>query len=404
MTRTNDKKSRIAFVSPRYGLEVNGGAELYCRLVAERLIKYYHVDVLTTCAIDYVTWKDEYKQGSELINGVNVVRFRVDKERNKKVFDDISVKVLTKDTFNYFNEIEWMEKQGPVSTELLSYLYEHKKNYKAIIFMPYLYATTFFGLQIAPEKSVLIPAAHDERPIYLGIFNSIFHLPKAIMYNTEEEKAFVQKKFSNYNIKNHIVGIGIDIPKFEDAKKIDGDYVVYIGRIDQSKGCDQLFDFFIKYKKNNNCELKLVLIGKSVMDIPRHKDILELGFVSDEEKFQVLKNAKALILSSEFESLSMVVLESMVLEVPVLVNGKCEVLKEHCKKSNAGFYYLDYNEFEVYLNLLLNDAELRNKMGKNGKSYVEKNYIWEVVEDKFLDVIEGEFLNCTKLMEDKCGK
>ena len=72
---------RIAFVNQRYGLEVNGGSEYYTRLMAERLAKYYEVDVLTTKAVDYTTWKDWYVRDVETINGVTVRRFSVAQER-----------------------------------------------------------------------------------------------------------------------------------------------------------------------------------------------------------------------------------------------------------------------------------------------------------------------------------
>lgn len=165
-------------------------------------------------------------------------------------------------------------------------------------------------------------------------------------------------------------------------------YLIYVGRIDKSKGCAQLFQYFEEYKRRNPGTLKLVLMGKPVMEIPSHPDILPLGFVTDEEKYNGMAGAEALVLPSRFESLSLVVLESMSLGVPVVVNGKCDVLKEHCIRSNAGLYYRDYFEFEGTLNYLLNRTELRKQMGELGVEYVEKNYRWDKIVDRLSQMVE----------------
>ena len=299
-------KKKILFVVQRYGLEVNGGAELHCRQLAERLKDEYDVSVLTTCAIDYVTWKNEYKEGIEHINGVKVIRKKVDFERNQKKFNKISAKLNNeKDNINL--GIEWQEAQGPHSSELIKYLEDHKDDYDVIIFLTYLYYTTYFGLKVAPEKSILIPTAHDEPPIYYSIFNETFNLPKAILYSTTTERDFVNKRFKNDYIESDIVGLGVDIN--ENAQDIDlektfdikDDYVVYIGRIDESKGCKEMFEYFLEYKKIYNSNLKLVLAGKSAMEIPGNKDIVTLGFVSEDEKVNLIRKSKLLILPSKFE-------------------------------------------------------------------------------------------------------
>jgi hypothetical protein len=73
---------KLAVVVQRYGADINGGAELHARYVAEMLARRHRVEVLTTCAHDYVTWKAHYPEGSETINGVPVRRFPVAHERN----------------------------------------------------------------------------------------------------------------------------------------------------------------------------------------------------------------------------------------------------------------------------------------------------------------------------------
>lgn len=386
-------KKKILFVVQRYGLEVNGGAELHCRQLAERLKDEYDVSVLTTCAIDYVTWKNEYKEGIEHINGVKVIRKKVDFERNQKKFNKISAKLNNeKDNINL--GIEWQEAQGPHSAELIKYLEDHKDDYDVIIFLTYLYYTTYFGLKVAPEKSILIPTAHDEPPIYYSIFNETFNLPKAILYSTTTERDFVNKRFKNDYIESDIVGLGVDVN--ENAQDIDlektfgikDDYVVYIGRIDESKGCKEMFEYFLEYKKAYGSNLKLVLAGKSAMEIPRNKDIVTLGFVSEDEKVNLIRKSKLLILPSKFESLSLSTLEAMYLKVPVLLNGKCEVLKQHAILSNGGLYYENKWEFIETLDYLIKNFEITERMGENGRRYVDKYYKWDAIIKKLKEAIK----------------
>lgn len=387
-------KEKIAFVVQRYGLEVNGGAELHCRQLAEKLSKYYDVEVLTTCALDYMNWKNYYNEGNEDINGITVRRFKVDKERNIKIFNKLSEQVLNNPNGDYDKNIKWMNEQGPICHGLIKYLDENEGEYKKIIFMTYLYWTTFFALQKHYEKSILIPTAHDEPPIYLNIFREFFKKPKYIAFNTVDEQKFVHKLFGNDNIPSGIFGVGVDIP--EELQEIDihkrfkfeGDYLLYIGRIDESKGCRELFDFFTRYIKETGSDLKLLLMGKPVMNIPKHKNIISLGFVSDEEKFNGIKQAKLVVVPSKFESLSMVVLESLKLKKPVIVNGQCSVLKTHCQISNAGLYYENYYEFKEAVEFMCKNDDVYEIMKGNSVKYVCNNYDWKLIVDKFRDIIK----------------
>ena len=386
-------KNKILFVVQRYGLEVNGGSEAYCRQIAEKLSSIYDVSVLTTCAEDYVTWENKYQEGIEKINDITVIRKKVVEPRTQKKFSK-ATDIINFDKENLLSGIEWQKAQGPYSLELLNYLSNHKEEYDVIIYMTYLYFTTYFGIQIAPEKSILIPTAHYEPPIYFGIFNSIFHLPRCILYLTNSEKNFVTKKFHNNYVNSDIVGVGIDIEKdveninLKDRFSIEDEYLIYLGRIDESKGCKNMTDYFLEYKAKYNNNLKLVLAGKTAMNIPVNNDILNLGFVSEIEKINLLKNAKALILPSEFESLSLSTLEAMYFGIPVLVNGKCDVLKDHAILSKAGLYYMNKLEFIESLAYIDENPEIMKKMGENGVLYVEKNYRWDVVIEKYKNAIE----------------
>lgn len=386
-------KKKIAFVIHRYGLEVNGGAEAYCRIMAEKLKEFYEVEVLTTCALDYMTWKDHYLEGSIEINGITVRRFKVDYSRNVAKFNKINEKMVMNLNRTKEEEEEWVKEQGPTSSALINYISSHKEKYDTFLFVTYLYYHTVKGLEVVKDKAILIPTAHDEPPIYYNIYKEIFNMPRAIVYLTEEEKVFVQNKFKNQYIPSDVIGMGIDIPESTDEEAFKSkynldNYMIYVGRIDESKGCKEMFEYFSKYKQETKDDIKLVLMGKPVMDIPKHPDIISLGFVSEEDKYNGIKGAKIFILPSQYESFSIAMLEALAEAVPALVNGNCEVLKGHCIRSNGALYYTNYEEFKVILDLFVEHKKLRSEMGKNGQKYIACRYRWDAILTLFKTIIK----------------
>ena len=390
----DQKKLKVALVVQRYGLEVAGGAELHARWLAEHLIKYWDITILTTKAKDYVTWKNEYPKDKEIINNVPVLRFSVDQERKMEEFNRFSEKIFSA-SHHPEEEIEWIKKQGPMSSGLLNYLKRNSHQYQAFIFFQYLYAPTYFGLPLVKNKAFLIPTAHDEPTIYLKIFKQVFNWPRGIIPSTPEELALIRRVSQNHQVPACITGIGINLPpknlinfaKIKKKFKLNRPFLLYMGRIEAGKGCHELFEFFQRYKANHPVELDLILTGKAVMDIPRRKDIKFLGFVSEEEKFSLLAGCQFLINPSQFESLSMIIMEAWLLEKAVLVNGRCQVLKGQCLRSNGGLWYTNYEEFEAMINWLLKHPQARTIMGQNGKKYVQANYSWKIIEAKFLNFI-----------------
>ncbi len=385
---------KICFVVQRYGIEVNGGAELHCRQLAEHMLPYCEkIDVLTTKAIDYMTWKNEYVADEEVINGINVKRFPVKKERDQKTFDEINSRFM-RGLLKEQEEQEWIDKQGPLVPSLIEYLKVHQDEYTVVIFFAYLYYPSVMGIKVVNNKVIMLPLAHDEPFLKMHIFDDIFKKPDAFFFNTEEERNLVVKKYGNSNIKYNYGGVGVDLPDVIDGeafkKKYNlDDYIVYVGRIDEGKNCPQLFNYFREYRKRNpERDVKLVLMGKAVIDVPEDENIVNLGFVNDDDKFNGIKGARALVLPSEFESLSMVVLEAMSVRTPVIVNGKCPVLKAHCIKSNGAFYYNNYYEFEGELNYLYSHEDIVNTMLDNGVKYVEENYTWDKITGKLCKLIE----------------
>jgi glycosyltransferase involved in cell wall biosynthesis len=406
---------KIAFVVQRYGTEILGGSEYHCRLIAERLAPKHQVEVLTTCAQDYITWQNEYPEGHDRIRGVTVRRFANAQTRDIHAFNRYSEWIFTND-HTRDDEMEWLRQQGPWCPSLLEYLERHHSQYEILIFFTYLYAPTVLGVRIAPQKSILVPTAHDEPAIHLEIYKELFGAPAAIAYNTEVERRFLTTHFSMRAVEEETVGCGVELPQaqqyprdrqpgdvqeeqdldsptfrphladrgttFRRRHRLHGPIALYGGRIDPGKGCEELIEYFSAYV-NGGGDASLVLMGVKLMPLPEEPFIRFAGRLSEQERTQALEAATVVVVPSPYESLSLLALEAFSVGTPVLANARSEVLVDHCQKSNAGLYYADRFEFDECLRLLVADQRLRAIMGANGRDYVRNNYRWDVIIGKY---------------------
>jgi glycosyltransferase involved in cell wall biosynthesis len=408
---------KIGFVVQRYGAEILGGSEYHCRLIAERLATRHSVDVLTTCARDYITWKNEYPEGTDRIRGVTVRRFANALERDIQSFNRYSEWIFA-NPHTHEDEMKWLEMQGPWCPKLIGYLQANYRSYDALIFFTYLYAPTVLGLEIDPSRSILVPTAHDEPAIRLDLYKDVFRRPSAVAFNTDVEKNFLKTTFAMRAIAEEIVGCGVDLMAgdgdgppvapiggdtaseeeeggvdviaqlkargiaFRRRHRLHGQFLLYGGRIDAGKGCEELLEYFTSYKEQGG-DAALVLMGVKLMQIPEVPWVKFAGLLSERERLQALEAATVVVVPSPFESLSLLALEAMAVGTPVLCNGRSEVLAEHCLKSNAGLFYTDRDEFLECASLMLTDERLRRTMGRNGKEYVKRNYRWDVIMAKY---------------------
>ena len=388
----------IAFVIPRYGPEILGGAEIHCRWIAERLAKRFSVEVLTTCAKDAVHWENHYSAGDHIINGLPVKRFSLS-SRDKERFEVLDCRRQ----FNFSGldeteEREWLRHMGPYSQDLLDYLQIHSEDYACFIFFTYLFPTSVFGSRIVADKTFLVPTVHDEPYIYLPVYDDLFRAARGIFFNCEEEREFTLNRFPDATGKHVVVGCGINYPdhpkdssRFRKRYGIDKPYIVYVGKIDPGKGCDHLVEYFERYIRDSRRDIQLLLLGSGKMEIAKHLGIRAVGPVSEEDKYSLLAEAEVLVNPSQNESLSLALLESWAMGTPVLVNGKCGAMMGQCKRSNGGLWYENYSEFKGCLDWFFNYPQLSRKLAKGGKYYLESRYNWPVIEEKYLSLI-GEYL------------
>jgi glycosyltransferase involved in cell wall biosynthesis len=385
---------KVAVVVQRYGADINGGAEQHARYVAEHLAKHVQVEVLTTCAHrDYISWKNELPEGREVVNGITVHRFPVAVERDPVDFAKWSDKVFTK-PHSLRDELAWLDAEGPTSPALIEHIKKHEGDYDFFFFFSFRYHHSFHGCRAVPSKAILVPTAERDSALGLGLYPPIFRGVRAFMYNSFEERALIQTVSKNESVPGVVVGIGSEIPersnggRFRQKFDMRDRFAIYVGRIDENKGCAELFEFFEHYSASLVDGMHLVLIGTAHIPIPKHPRIHHLGFLEDQDKYDAMAAAELLVMPSYLESLSMVALEAWAMGKPVLANAKCDVLQGQCLRSNAGLFYENYAEFAATMRAIDTTPSLQAALGRNGRAFFEKNYAWPVIEKKYVDMLE----------------
>jgi glycosyltransferase involved in cell wall biosynthesis len=384
---------KVALVVQRYGADINGGAEQHARYIAEHLARHVEVEVLTTCASDYITWRNERPAGVEVVHGVPVRRFPVSRERQPAEFAQWSDRVFNH-THSVGDELSWIDAEGPTSPALIQHIQTHADDYDFFIFFSFRYYHSFHGARAVAGKAILVPTAERDGALGLGLFHPIFRGIRAVMYNSYEERALIHTVSGNVQVPGVVVGVGSEIPESPNASRFRQKYemrdrfAIYVGRIDENKGCKELFNFFEHYSSALLDGLHLVLIGTPVIPIPDHPRIHHLGYVTDQDKFDAIAASELLIMPSYFESLSMVALEAWALGRPVLANAACDVLHGQCLRSNAGLFYSGFQEFFETLRTIDGNTPLAAALGSNGRQYFQQHYSWPVIERKYIDMLD----------------
>lgn len=321
---------RIALVHPRYGLEISGGSETYARKIAEHLANRYEVEVLTTKAVDSATWKDWYVRDVETIHGVTVRRFSVQQMRARdfQAFDEAYLAELAQGRQNLVTEKEWFEKHGPYAPDCIRYLRHYRDTYAAILFLSDANYLTYAGMPLAGNRAVFIPMAQNTSFFQFSSLESLYQRPgvRVPVGGGAPAGAPPVPTDRTHSLRRDGAGDGCatpDRPRYIPAAvRLEDEYLLYVGQVDEKKECPMLMRYFMEFQRRTNSRLKLVLAGKKICRIPEHPDILALGFLPENEKFSAIAGAKAVVIPSRQMGVSMTLLESMAMSVPVLVNGR----------------------------------------------------------------------------------
>ena len=393
---------KIGFVIPWFAEKIPGGAEMELRGLTEHLHKAnIEVEILTTCVKEFsADWNvDYYKVGTEIINGILVRRFKV-KKRNADAFHKINAKLMNSEKVSLEEEDVFLREMVN-SVDLYEYMYKYKDDYSLFVFIPYMFGTTYYGCQVCPEKSVLIPCLHNESYAYMQRFKEVYSKIGGMIFHAKPEEDLAKHILNIKNVKVSTLGEGVNTilsynaNRFIDKYKITEPFILYAGRKDKGKNVDTLIKYFIEYKTRYSNGLKLVLIGGGNLELSEHikNDIYDLGFLPLQDKYDAYSAATVLCQPSKNESFSLVIMESWLCGRPVLVNGECEVTKHFTTISNGGLYFNNYFEFQECINYFVNNYKVAKGMGENGCGFVESNFSWDVIVERYLEFFKGVMSN-----------
>ncbi|MBW4418868.1 MAG: glycosyltransferase family 4 protein [Myxacorys californica WJT36-NPBG1] len=398
--------NRIALVVQRCHESIVGGSEALAWQWATLLKDHYQIDLLTTTALDYVEWKNVLPVGREIREGICIHRFPVtlirstywhelharllrEFEKHRWVGNDTPSADPSRERILWSVALqeEFIRHQGPFCKDLYAFLNQHWQDYQAIIFFTYLYPTTYFGVpQVPPSKVFIAPTLHDEPVAYLSAYKYMVQRVRSLLWLTNAEREVGRQLWGE--LPGELVSMAIDTEP-RSPYQAQYPYLLYSGRIDPSKGCQELIDFFIQFKKEHPSNVRLVLTGKDYMRIPKHQDIDFRGFVSSEEKFKLMAGAALFVMPSPYESFSIVALEAMAQGTPILANGVCQVLVEHVTHSGGGKIYSDYQSFANSIQELLSDQPQSEDMSRLAQKYVFSNFTSESVQQRLIEALNN---------------
>lgn len=389
--------SRIAFICPRFpeGGTV-GGAETLLKALAVRCAKAGRkVDFLTTCATNHYTWENAIPPGTKETDGMTVRYFPVNEDRDVPNFLRVQAAIDRRVKVGADEERTWIG-NSVNSRALLEFLRANIGRYDRLVMGPYLFGVVYFAAKIAPEKTMLVPCLHDEAFAYLGIMHEMFNSVRGFTFNTHPEQKLAQRLYGVADGKCAVVGLGMDSfdadpAAFAARRGLRSPYVIYSGRREPLKGTPLMTGYVHAFRERTGRDVKLVCTGSGAIDAPSGmgEHILDVGFVSEQEKREAMAGAAAFIHPSVNESLGIVLLEAWLARTPALVHAKGEVLRDQCQRSGGGLWFRRYPDFEEELTLLLDNPDARRQLGEAGRAFVQREYSWPAVEGRLFAALDA---------------
>jgi glycosyltransferase involved in cell wall biosynthesis len=360
-------------------------------MYAEQLHARGHdVRVLTTCARNHHTWANELREGVDVIDGITIERCLISITPDLELVPRLhrGVDVLPPP------QQEILLRNKGYSQPLFDRIDALRDDVDVFIFGPYLFPTTVFGVQVCPQKSVVMTALHDEAYARFDLVQESLRRAAAIVALTPEEARLIDEVIPGH-APVHVVGAGFEPAAATAARATaDSPYIMYAGRLEDGKNFPLLVDWITEYnslRTGDEPVVRLKAVGQGEYRLPDsaapYVDVL--GYVDEGVRASLMTASLAVANISVNESFSFVLMEAWLAGVPVIVHAGCPVTREHCRRSGGGLWCANSAEFVETVRVLLNEKEIGGKMAKSGRAYVLAEYSWDSVATRLQAALES---------------
>jgi glycosyltransferase involved in cell wall biosynthesis len=378
---------RLAFAPPRFGPGVLGGSEAVMREAALGLAERGHqVEILTTCALDHFTWANELPAGESMEKGLTVRRFPAVRHPSRAALAaQLSIQAGQIPDFDH--QVSWLGFQFTVPG-LFEHILRHGSTYDAIIFSPYLFWTASACVPFVAERAVVIPCLHDEVYARLDVLRPVLADPALVWFLSEPEHQLAHR-LGPVAGAHEVTGAGITVPGAYDPEgfrarhQLPRPFLLYAGRKEDGKGVQFLLDAFAT-AVSTGLDADLVLIGRGSLVIPKPvaSRVVDLGYLTDQERNDAFAAAAAHVQPSPHESFSRTIMEAWLAGTPVLARSASDVVTWHLERSGGGLPFSDGPGLAAGLRAVLGDTGRREELALAGRRYVLDNYTWPAVLDR----------------------
>lgn len=379
---------RLAFVTPRYGHGVVGGAETAMREAAAGLAARGHsVEVLTTCARDHYTWANEFSPGVEIDGKLTVRRFATVLGSDIARWAGLQGRLMAGDALDEGEELAWANGRFRVP-DLYLHLAGSARDYDAVVFAPYLFWSTLYCAGIAPERAIIMPCLHDEPYARLSSVRAVLAGSAAAWFLSEPEHQ-LGHHLAPLPAEHPVVGCAVELPKaydpdgFRERYDLERPFVLYAGRREDGKGWRQVLNGFGAAVLRHALAIDLVTFGVGDPQVPHGLEgrVVDLGYLEDAEVPDAFSAAAAYLQPSTNESFSRTIMEAWLAGTVVIANGGSDVVTWHCERSGGGILYRDELELGECLRFVAEAPKLAEELAGRGRDYVLANYTWPRVLD-----------------------
>jgi glycosyltransferase involved in cell wall biosynthesis len=386
----------VAIVLPWYGPDSVGGAEAHARQLAGTLrAAGVPVEVWCTTARDArAPVEPFYPEGESLDAGVVVRRFPA----TQGELPGLVRRDPGRFRLHEFSHHELNLLRSLTGSDALLERLQAERATRRWIFFLYAFPSSFFGAEIAVERGYLIPCLHDEPYARYGTTRHLLRRVKRVLANSHPEAALIRQLAALPAERVPVVGEGIDLgargdgARFRRDRALEGPLVLFAGRRDHSKNFPLLLAYATEYWARHGFCFRLLVGGPGPLVVPEalREHVIDLGFLSVEQKHDAYAAADLFCMPSLLESYSIVIMEAWLQGTPVLVHGDCAVTVDQCRRSQGGLWFSRYHEFDAALTLLLEQPDLARRLGVQGQHWVRRECRWEDVAQRFIEAVFTE--------------